>query len=205
MSVNYNHSVGKPWCKYDWLQFNVKAHIRHAPPQRASVADDQPIVATRPNVPNTMAAIMSAREAWMYPTIIIIIIIIRDQTFDGAEGAHVVDVFGVDHPRALTKILGCRAEARCVRNRILQDSTSDLVVLNLKKESTAYVSVDDPVLVEVLQPTDDLSRVETCSLLIKARILLIHVANTSPKPPFPRTLKSMNHSSSKGWLSSHLN
>lgn len=37
------------------------------------------------------------------------------------------------------------------------------------------VSVDDPVLVKVLQPTDDLSNVETRSLLIKTRIFFIHV------------------------------
>lgn len=37
------------------------------------------------------------------------------------------------------------------------------------------VSVDDSVLVKVLQPTDDLSCVETFSLLIKTRIFFIHM------------------------------
>lgn len=42
------------------------------------------------------------------------------------------------------------------------------------------VSVDDPVLVEVLQPTDDLSCVETCSLLIKTGIFFIHIIHMKP-------------------------
>lgn len=42
------------------------------------------------------------------------------------------------------------------------------------------VSVDDPVLVEVLQPTDDLSCVETCSLLLKTRIFFIHIVHMKP-------------------------
>lgn len=42
------------------------------------------------------------------------------------------------------------------------------------------VSVDDPVLVKVLQPTDDLSCIETRSLLVKTRILFIHVIHMKP-------------------------
>lgn len=42
------------------------------------------------------------------------------------------------------------------------------------------VSVDDPVLVEVLQPTDDLSCVETCSLLLKTGIFFIHIVHMKP-------------------------
>lgn len=42
------------------------------------------------------------------------------------------------------------------------------------------VSVDDPVLMEMFQPTDDLSCIETRSLLIKARILFIHIVHMIP-------------------------
>lgn len=42
------------------------------------------------------------------------------------------------------------------------------------------VSVDDPVLVQVLQPADDLSCVETRSLLIETRILFIHIIHVKP-------------------------
>lgn len=42
------------------------------------------------------------------------------------------------------------------------------------------VSVDDPVLVKVLHPTDDLSCVETRSLLIKTRIFFIHIIHMKP-------------------------
>lgn len=42
------------------------------------------------------------------------------------------------------------------------------------------VSVDDPVLVKVLQPTDDLRCVETCSLLIKTRVFFIHIVHMKP-------------------------
>lgn len=42
------------------------------------------------------------------------------------------------------------------------------------------VSVDDPVLVEVLQAADDLGCVETRSLLVEAGILLIHVVHVEP-------------------------
>lgn len=42
------------------------------------------------------------------------------------------------------------------------------------------VSIDDPVLVKMLHPTDDLSRVETCSFLIETRILFIHVIHMKP-------------------------
>ena len=42
------------------------------------------------------------------------------------------------------------------------------------------VSVDDPVLVKVLHPTDDLSCIETCSLLVKTRILFIHIIHMKP-------------------------
>lgn len=42
------------------------------------------------------------------------------------------------------------------------------------------VSVDDSVLVEVLQATDDLGRVEACSLFIKTWIFFIHVVHVKP-------------------------
>lgn len=42
------------------------------------------------------------------------------------------------------------------------------------------VSVDDSVLVEVLQPADDLRRVEARSLVIKAWILFIHIVHVKP-------------------------
>lgn len=42
------------------------------------------------------------------------------------------------------------------------------------------VSVDDPVLVQMLEPTDDLTCVETSSILIKTGILLVHVIHVKP-------------------------
>lgn len=42
------------------------------------------------------------------------------------------------------------------------------------------VSVDDPMLVKVLQPTDDLSCIETCSFLIKTRVFFIHIVHMKP-------------------------
>lgn len=42
------------------------------------------------------------------------------------------------------------------------------------------VSVDDPVLVKVLQPADDLSCVELGSLLIKTGIFFIHIIHMKP-------------------------
>ncbi len=42
------------------------------------------------------------------------------------------------------------------------------------------VSVDDPLLVEVLQALDDLSSVVASPRLIKPRVVLIHIINVIP-------------------------
>lgn len=42
------------------------------------------------------------------------------------------------------------------------------------------VSVDDPLVVEVLQALDDLSGIVTGSWLLKPRLVLIHVINVIP-------------------------
>lgn len=58
------------------------------------------------------------------------------------------------------------------------------------------VSVDDPLLVEVLQALDDLSSIVTGPRLFKPRVVLIHIINVIPSGKRGRTFCSKYDNSS---------